>query len=198
MLLKKNYTDPELLESLKEENQLNNAVRFIYNHYYAMSATYITQNNGSLQDAEDIFQEILVSFIELVKGDKFRGECSISTFLYTLTRYRWLNQLKKNEKTKTREAKFEKMQEKIEFDFGGWLEMQEARQTVVQLLQNLGDSCRKILLAFYYDNLSIREILQLLPYENEQVVRNKKYKCLKQMEEIIRTHPELIRTLKKN
>jgi hypothetical protein len=31
----------------------------------------------------------------------------------------------------------------------------------------------------------MKEILSALPYENEQVVRNKKYKCLKRLEELV-------------
>jgi len=66
----------------------------------------------------------------------------------------------------------------------------------VDLVGQLGDTCKKILLAFYYENLSMREILDLLDYENEQVVRNKKYKCLKQLEKMILEKPILKQTLK--
>jgi len=44
---------------------------------------------------------------------------------------------------------------------------------------------------FYYENLSMKEILNYLPYENEQVVRNKKYKCLQQLTEIMKNHPSI-------
>ena len=52
-----------------------------------------------------------------------------------------------------------------------------------QLLQSLGESCRKMLELFYYENLSMKEISLHFKYENEQVVRNKKYKCLQQLTE---------------
>jgi hypothetical protein len=42
---------------------------------------------------------------------------------------------------------------------------------------------------FYYENLSMKEMVDHLPYENEQVVRNKKYKCLHQLTEMIKDHP---------
>jgi len=46
-----------------------------------------------------------------------------------------------------------------------------------------------LLMLFYYEGLSIKEMLNYLPYENEQVVRNKKYKCLQQLTEIMKNHP---------
>ena len=42
----------------------------------------------------------------------------------------------------------------------------------------------------------MKEILEATDYENEQVVRNKKYKCLKQLEHMINEKPFLKQTLK--
>jgi predicted DNA-binding protein YlxM (UPF0122 family) len=59
------------------------------------------------------------------------------------------------------------------------MEKREARKQLVAVFEKLGTSCKKILTLFYYENLSIKEILEQTTYENEQVVRNKKHKCLK-------------------
>ena len=39
-------------------------------------------------------------------------------------------------------------------------------------------------------------MLAFLPYENEQVVRNKKYKCIKKLEELLYEDPNLANNLK--
>jgi len=57
------------------------------------------------------------------------------------------------------------------------------------LLQELGESCKKILELFYYENLSMKEIVSQMHYENEQVVRNKKYKCLQQLTDKMKQNP---------
>src|SRR5476651_1159146 len=101
------FSDKELIETLKKEHVSDLAIRYLYKNYYHGLSNYIKTNQGSEQDAEDIFQEIVVSFIEIVKGDKFRGESSIKTFLYTLTRYAWLNELKKRSRVMLREEKYE-------------------------------------------------------------------------------------------
>jgi DNA-directed RNA polymerase specialized sigma subunit len=72
----------------------------------------------------------------------------------------------------------------------------EMRHQLMQLVGDLGDTCKKILVAFYYENLSMKEILQQSEYENEQVVRNKKYKCLKQLEQMLVSKPGLANNLK--
>jgi hypothetical protein len=42
----------------------------------------------------------------------------------------------------------------------------------------------------------MKEILEATDYENEQVVRNKKYKCLKQLEQMISGNPTLKQNMK--
>ena len=72
----------------------------------------------------------------------------------------------------------------------------EARKQVFNIIESLGEVCKKILLAFYYENLPISEILTRLDYQNEQVVRNKKAKCMKSLEEKFSADPALAQKFK--
>ena len=76
------FTDFSLIQALRSEPIPDEAIKYLYRNHYQMTAAYIRQNNGSDQDAEDIFQEVILVFIEILKKDKFRGESSVSTFLY--------------------------------------------------------------------------------------------------------------------
>lgn len=196
MLKQIRYTDQELLDEIRDGASQDAAIRYLYRAYYKISENYVKMNNGSEQDAEDVFQEVVISFIELVKQQKFRGECSVGTFIYTLTRNCWLNEMKKKGRSKLREEKYEKHQDRVTMDMGGWMEQYESKKQLMKLVADLGETCRKILTAFYYENLSMKEILQTLDYENEQVVRNKKYKCLKQLEQQVTSDTRLINNLK--
>jgi RNA polymerase sigma factor (sigma-70 family) len=153
-------------------------------------------NSGSRQDAEDVFQEMLVAFIDLVQKNKFRGESTVKTFLYSLNRHTWLNELKRRGRALAREEKYEKGKEQAEPDTGYLIADREAKSAVIKLVGSLGETCKKILLLFYYENRSMREILETMHYENEQVVRNKKYKCLKRLEQMLNEKPHLKETLK--
>ena len=192
----RNLTDNELLQILRSDTVPDDAIRQLYRSQMGITKAYINQNNGSDEDAEDIFQEVILVFIELVKKDKFRGESSISTFLYAITRNTWLNELKKRGRSKLREEKFEKAKDNTEMDISHYMVNRELKTQLMRVMDSLGETCKKILLAFYYDNLAIKEILQNLQYENEQVVRNKKYKCLKQLEQMLAGQTQLAQNLK--
>jgi RNA polymerase sigma factor (sigma-70 family) len=189
------YSDTSLSEALKNDSTIDDAIRHLYRTQFHLTMAYIKKNNGSDEDAEDIFQEVVLTFIDLVKKDKFRGESTVSTFLYALTRNTWLNELKKRGRTKIRDEKFEKAKDTIGPDVSNYLVNREMKAQLMNVVESLGETCKKILVAFYFDNLAMKEILNLLNYENEQVVRNKKYKCLKQMEQLIVGKPNLAKNL---
>lgn len=189
------YSDADLLSAIRKSDQLNSAIDFIYQQYSQTISSFIITNSGTPQDAEDVFQETVVIFIDLVKTNKYRGEAAIKTFLVSIARNIWLNELKKKERAGIREQIFENNREHIEMDAGQYLADREIKQQFVAVLGKLGDSCKKILTLYYYENMSMKDILDHLPYENEQVVRNKKYKCLQQLTGLFRQNPVIARMI---
>jgi RNA polymerase sigma factor (sigma-70 family) len=196
MEMKVEFTDFSLIQALRSDANPDEAIRYLYRTQFRMTAAYIKQNSGTEEDAEDIFQEVVLVFIEILKKDKFRGESSISTFLYALTRNIWLNELNKRGKSRLRDEKFEKGKGTTDMDVSHLIADREVKSQLMDIVDKLGETCKKILMAFYFENRAIKEILLNLNYENEQVVRNKKYKCLKQLEQMITGQPNLAKNLK--
>ena len=190
------YSDAELLSNLLNNVSVDNSIRFLYRQHFEFLSTYVVNNSGDIQDAEDIFQEVIVSFINLVRAGKFRGESSIKTFLYSINRNLWLNELKKRGRAQVREMKYEQTKEEDEATGMLAIESREASARLMATIGKLGETCKKILVLFYFENRPMKEILAALHYENEQVVRNKKYKCLKGLEELIRSDKNLYEQLK--
>lgn len=189
-------TDAEIIESLFKNRGVDASIRFLYRSHFEFLGKYIVNNNGSWDDAQDIFQEVMVAFINLVQAGKFRGEASIKTFLYSLNKNIWLNELKKRGRAQVREMKYEKTSEREEPGINTAMEAREANAGLMKVMEELGETCKKILVLYYYENQSMKEILTSLNYENEQVVRNKKYKCLKRLEELLASNKTLYHQLK--
>ena len=190
------FSDEELIESIQSGRDSNSAIHFLYDHYFESLANFVVNNQGSRAEAEDIFQEVLVNFIALVKENKFRGESTIGTFLFSINRFSWLNELKRKGRAAAREMKYEQGKEISAPDVSHLVIQKESAQQLEDVMKKLGTNCMKILRSYYYENLSIKEILEQLDYENEQVVRNKKYKCLKELDKMISDNPTLKKTLK--
>lgn len=171
-------------------DRINDVVNPLYHQYAGVVSAYVINNGGSRQDADDVFQETVVAFIDLVRQGKFRGEAQVKTLLVSIGRHVWLNEIKRKKSLDHRGEVYEKSRGMEEDDGTGQLYQRELSQRFLTLIRDLGESCRTILTLFYYENKSFREIVEQTAYENEQVVRNKKYKCMKELADMIRDDPE--------
>jgi RNA polymerase sigma factor (sigma-70 family) len=185
------FSDGELIAAINSKKDLNDAILFLYREYSETVSSFLINYGASEQDADDVFQETVISFINIVQQDKFRMEASIKTFLVSVARNIWRNELKKRQRTDFREQRFESGREQSEDGINDWINESEKKRQLRDLVFKLGEPCRKLLMLFYYENLSMKEMLNYLPYDNEQVVRNKKYKCLQQLTEIMKNHPAI-------
>src|SRR5690349_2251077 len=107
------FSDQEVLDNLLRHEQADATLRYLYRAHYHFLSQYVLANNGSEQDAQDLFQEVLISFVQLVKEGRFRGEASIKTFLFSLNRHKWLNELKRRGRSGVREKTFGHHQETV-------------------------------------------------------------------------------------
>ncbi|HEV2483473.1 MAG TPA: sigma-70 family RNA polymerase sigma factor [Puia sp.] len=195
MRAQEQYTDAELIAAISAGRELNDAIQYIYRQYSQATSSFIMQHGGSEQDADDIFQETVVAFIEVVQKGKYRGEASVKTFLNSIARNYWFNEIKKRDRSGLRDKQFELSREKNEADVSHYISEMERKRQLRDLVDQLGESCRKVLLLFYYENLSMKEMVEHLPYDNEQVVRNKKYKCLQALAGLIKDNPAIARQM---
>lgn len=186
------YSDEELVDAIANKSGMNQAIRYIYQSYFEDLSSLIIHNSGTRQDAEDTIQEVIVTFIDIIRNGKFRGESSIKTFLMSLTRNLWLNNLRKKERSSARDVIFEKQREQVEDNMLEHIAEREKKKQVLLLLDQAGEMCKKILLLFYFQEMSMKEMLAHLPYDNEQVIRNKKSKCLQKLSEQLKNNPSLL------
>src|SRR6185369_12844464 len=89
------FSDAEVLQLLRGQRTTSEGIRYLYQHHFESLSSFVIHNNGNADDAQDVFQEVIVGFIQLIKQEKFRGESSIRTFLFSMNRNIWYNELKR-------------------------------------------------------------------------------------------------------
>ncbi|RMA58503.1 RNA polymerase sigma factor [Ulvibacter antarcticus] len=178
------------------ERDRNKALGIVYRTHKQMVCSYIMKNSGSPEEAKDVYQEAMIAMYENVGQGKFKGDSAIGTYLYSIARFKWLNQIKKNsvrsshhEKLETPEFQESPMTVIIE---------KEHKNAVLEVLTELGDSCKRLLVDTMYNNASMKEIVLKGEFSSEQIARNKKYKCLQKLKELIQNKPGLLQKLKGN
>lgn len=183
------YPDDEIIRQIESGSPLETPVSRLYSQYFENLTHFVRKNSGNRQDAEDVFQETIMAFVDMVQQGKFRGESSIKTMLYAIARNLWLNAMKKRNRMFVTDTQHHTITDGESGDVQDVIIRSESRRRIMDFIGQLGETCRKILIHYYYDGLSIKEIHERMHYENEQVVRNQKYKCLKKLTEWIEGDP---------
>jgi RNA polymerase sigma factor (sigma-70 family) len=192
------FSEITLIEAIQNKMSLEEAIRQLYQEHLQVTRSFIIGQGGTEQDADDIFQETVVSFIDTVQKGKFRQESGIRTFLISIAKHLWFNEIRRRKRADKREKVYEMDRSQEDTEISIVIQDRELEKQLQNLISALGESCRKILNLFYYENLSMKEIVAHLHYENEQVVRNKKYKCLQQLTDKMKENPAAVKHIKIN
>jgi len=174
----------ELIEQLRAGNE--QAVRQIYRDAFTYCASFVTKNNGTSEDARDIFQNVLIVFYKKLEDLNFEIESNLKTYLYAITKNLWFTHLRKAKKTGLHLVMDEEDNPLKFSDDGSELKAkQEEEEQLLELeehLRNHSAKCQKLLRLFFYEKKNYREVAALMDY-SESYVRKKKMKCIAALRE---------------
>ncbi|MBL7726298.1 MAG: sigma-70 family RNA polymerase sigma factor [Dinghuibacter sp.] len=183
----------ELLAALGNAN-IDAPVKMLYEHFFEGIVSQITFQGGTRDDGADIFQEAVLILINKVRNKQFRGDSSLKTFLSGIARNLWLSEMRSQGRREQREKAY--MNQAGTHEMPGRAGYDNDFDMLNKLIGQLGDTCRKILTGFYYEEKSIKEMLHQFNYENEQVLRNRKSKCMKHLKETLKNNIHLLNNIK--
>ena len=173
--------EQDLLRGLAQNDK--KSVETIYKQHYNMVQTLIVNNNGSIDDAKDIFQEALIVLYEKAKSGTFELNCLIKTYVYSVCRRLWLKRFHQLQKFT---PEVENMEDVIPVEEE--LEVFEQRNKDFMLMekamQNLGEPCKSLLESYYLQKRSMMEIAGDFGYTNADNAKNQKYKCLMRLKKM--------------
>lgn len=157
-------------------NKRDKALVKLY-RYFPKVEKLILSKGGSKADAQDIFQESLIIFCEKVEDDGFELTSSANTYIYGICRLLWRNELRKRKNQKWSEIQTE-LNDDAEQELEAKL-LQDSRINLIEsVLNDLGKRCLELLKLFYYQALSMKDIVKKLDFSSEKIAKNQKYKCM--------------------
>lgn len=164
--------DQKIIELIRNRQQ-DKVFMKLYN-YYPVVEKMILANGGRSEDAEDIYQEALLVFYKKAGSADFRLTSSINTYLYSISRFMWGDQLKK----KRNLAYVPMTEDPLVTEFVPEIEAQELYKPAEKAIQELGARCKELLILFYYKSMKLKDIASKMGYNSENTAKNQKYKCL--------------------
>ena len=138
----------------------------------------VMRNSGTEDEAKDVYQDALIVFWQKVKNDQLVLTSKISTYIYSICQNLWRKELDRKKRLSNEESDGSQI---MDFD------KKERIEIINKSVQQLGDTCRKVLSYYYFDNMSMTEIAEKLGFANADTAKTKKYKCKKELDNMIKS-----------
>lgn len=163
------------------------AVETIYKENYTMVQSLIINNNGTADDARDVFQETMIVLYEKARSGSFELNCQIKTYIYSVSRRLWLKRLQQSRRFNGESFPSETIAG-VEEDIEDHLKKDTEFQMMEKAIHGLGEPCKSLLEAFYIQKKNMQEIAAGFGYTNAENAKTQKYKCLVRLKKIFFSH----------
>lgn len=175
--------DNHVLELLKKRDQ--QALREVYTSNKEGFVAFAKKYSIANDDILDIYQDVIIALLENIALGKLETlNSSLKTYLFSIGKYMIYDYLRKKKKMKLvtsfKNEDFEGDFEN-EFDFLFNKELTGNQKKLYASFNKLGDKCKEVLSLFYYRGFTIDEISEHLNYNNKDVVKSQKSRCLKSL-----------------
>lgn len=183
----------ELIIQSIESGDNDKALKHLYKDPLRKIRKYILQNSGSIEDADDVFQDALVVLFHYVKTGKYKKEYDLDGFLYRVAKNSWVDLMRKKQRMVKNGL--------IGYDIGDEVDhlddliKEEKLSTFRMLFNKLEENCRTILTYVIFDKKSMKEIAVLLSLKDDNVAKNQHYRCKKYFSKILADNQEALQTL---
>ena len=192
-----NYSDSEIVEAIKSGGRgRQDVIRFLYkqNDLKTKIIQFVQRNSGNFQDGQDMFHEGIIVMDRNIRQDKFKMESSVNGYIFSICRFLWMNQIRKQGKMTLTEDNT-RLDEVEESTPETQLFDEEQKNVLRKLMSQLGERCQKIL-ELWKLSYSMDEIATELKFSSAAMARKNKYRCQKSLMDIVGKNPELVAGLR--
>ena len=133
----------------------------------------------------DLFADAVIALITQIESGTYKGDSKLSTYFYRIFYNKCVDLLRKNT-TNTVELDDNQAHLSVgKSELEHWHDRFQVEEIKVSL-DKMGDPCRQILMDWGFWGYNMKEIAAKVGYSTADQAKKRKYKCLKQLRELIK------------
>ena len=176
--------DKAIIETLKNNDRLK--LKALYNEHRNAFFGFAKKYGLSETELADVYQEAFLALRKhAIKGTLDSVSTQCSTYLFGIGKFMIYDRLKDKKRSVSYEPKLHKVDAIEEIVVEASPSLTQEQQLLRTYFQKLGKKCQEVLTLFYYRGLTIDEIVEKSGYDNPNVVKAQKSRCLKTLKEMI-------------
>jgi len=157
----------------------------LYQRTFPAVRQHVLRRGGTDQDAQDVFHDALIIFYEKAVDETLHLTAAPGTYLMAVCRNLWLREL--DRRARHPHADLTAAQHHPAEEAGMAAEASAEALPVLAYVEQLGEKCRNILLAFYYFRQPLAQIAATHAYRSVRSATVQKFKCLERLRNAVRT-----------
>jgi len=155
-----------------------------------MVQAFVSKNNGSAEDAADLFHDALVVIFEKSQKNTFAISCRFSTYLYAVCRNLWLKKLRQRKNMPLEASQHVPEQPFIEEAPGLYTDTEAQKKKIFQrCFAKLSEACQNIL-SLSMEGRSVDDISSEMGHSSKQHTLNRKYRCKETLKKLVKQDPD--------
>lgn len=139
----------------------------------------------TVEERIDIYQEAIIVLYEAIKGNKISDQQNVKAYLFGTCRNMIRNHIKANIKDREESKKLIAEAKEDYYIDDHEQDLSPVQENLYTALQKLSDRCRQLLTLFYFRQYSIEAIMHSMNYNNENVTKSNKSRCLKTLRDLL-------------
>jgi RNA polymerase sigma factor (sigma-70 family) len=184
-----------IIESIRSGAN-NIALEYLYDISLKKVRQYILKNNGSKDDANDIFQDAVIVLFNQIRLNKFNEAYSIDAFIYSVARNLWIDKVRRDKKFTKYDSPDDYAVIASDTNHLDALIQKEKSAAMKTVFNLLDEKCRNILTYVIYEKRSMKEIKELMGYSSEDVAKTNHYRCKQYLTKLVKSNPSLVDLLR--
>jgi RNA polymerase sigma factor (sigma-70 family) len=166
--------DLEIISKIRK-GQTERAIKVLYKEFPKVRAN-ILASGGDHEIAEEIFNDSLILLIEKVSEPTFELTSKLSTYLYGINRFMWMNEARKRCKSPESEWRDTLILTAEDLDFNQ--EKENELHSLEIVLDQISERCKKLFELFYFQKNDMKMIAEKLEFSSVNSAKTQKYKCM--------------------
>lgn len=158
----------------------------IYREYRTGFLLFATRYPLNEEAILDIYQDAVIALWENAQKGKLDNlESTLKTYLYAIGKYMIYAKLRHNNKETSLENIGDLM---VDWDENPDVLDDDEIEEIKNSFAKLGAKCQEILRLFYYQEWNLDEITKMMNYQNKDVAKSQKSRCIKSLRELLKSN----------
>ena len=180
------YTSQQILDGIRKGDK--DVLNYVYNRFFDSLKSFVLSNNGSKEDAFDLFQDAIMVVLEKIRKDDLKLTVKFSTYFYGVYKLIWLNVLRDRRNSILVKSDFENELRVFSIDEIKEIERLGEKEKIIRIYQTsfkmLSKECQKMI-RFEKRGYSVEVIKKKFNYRSMSFTYKKRRKCIYKLKKII-------------